>query len=224
MLIYYLFDPNNKYVCVTKTLVNISGSVYKYQTRWNSTVTYITGYKQRNYLLSGNWRHQDICRPPLFKRIDCKLLEALLEAQTEKNLRLRRKTRQSETWVFNRGPLFELFWTDHRLIFQWPQKMPIRPGLSVCISCTALFYRWDCLDPSTDPLVVVYKIPAQDKVALTVCSGTSRLQKYSFISCVLALVKKKKNNKKKNVFELVSPPRSTAFHSNSCWYLLFLWW
>lgn len=89
MLIYYLFDPNNKYVCVTKTLVNISGSVYKYQTRWNSTVTYITGYKQRNYLLSGNWRHQDICRPPLFKRIDCKLLEALLEAgkppaQTEK--------------------------------------------------------------------------------------------------------------------------------------------
>lgn len=43
----------------------------------------------------------------------------------------------TETWVFNRGPLLELFWMDHRLLFQWPQEMPISPGLSVFISPTA---------------------------------------------------------------------------------------
>lgn len=42
-----------------------------------------------------------------------------------------------ETWVFNRGPLLGLFWTDRRLLFQWPQKTSISPGLSVFISSTA---------------------------------------------------------------------------------------
>lgn len=52
---------------------------------------------------------------------------------------------------------------NHRLLFQWPQKMPISPSLSVFISSALHVYRSHCLDPSTDPLVVVYKIPAQDQ-------------------------------------------------------------
>lgn len=91
-----------------------------------------------------------------------------------------------------------------------------------CSSAPLHVYLSRCLDLSTDPLVVVYKIPAWDKVARTVCSATSRLLNDRFISCALALVKRRRRRRRKT--SLNSLPRSTAFHSNSCWYLLFLWW
>lgn len=49
-----------------------------------------------------------------------------------------RSTSLSETWVSNRGPLLELFWTDPRLRFQWTQKMSISRALSVFISSAYL--------------------------------------------------------------------------------------
>lgn len=40
------------------------------------------------------------------------------------------------TQALYRGPLLELFWTDRRLLFQWPQKKSISAGALSCLSAS----------------------------------------------------------------------------------------
>lgn len=149
----------------------------------------------------------------------------MLNRAESRPLSLTGKMSLTVTCVFNRGPLLELFWMDHRLLFQWPQKMPISPGPIIVHQLHCMLYRWRCPDPSPDPLVVVYKIPAWDRMALKLFAQGHQGSKTTGWSLVFWRWSKSKNNKKKkNFFELPYPPQSTAFHSNSCWYLLFLWW
>lgn len=93
--------------------------------------------------------------------------------------------------------------------FSGRRNSPSAQGPCHILRPLCVLYRASCLNP-----------PPWGRAALTVCSGTSR-RNDQFIPDDLVV---QKNNKKKNSFEVPTLPLCKAFHSNSCWYLLFLWW
>lgn len=123
------------------------------------------------------------------------------------------------TQALHRGPLLELFWTDRRLLFQWPQKKAISAGAPSCSSapvCFIVHLVW------IHPLIPLLEFRKHQH-------GTERSD------CLLWDIKanrpvhprrscgQKEEQREENAFEVPSLPLCTAFHSNSCWYLLFLW-
>lgn len=111
------------------------------------------------------------------------------------------------TRALHRDPLLELFWTDNRLSFQWPQKKSISAG---ALSCSSAPRR--VLSRTSSESVHSFRCWSLENIhhgteRLAICSGTSRGNS-QFIPDVLVV--RTNNNKKKKAFEPPSLPLCTA--------------
>ena len=163
----------------------------------------------------------------MFKRIDCELCVQLYWSTAVRKSAAESEEKNEPAWDMSlqQRPIVAALLNRSSSPISVTTDDAHQPRPIIVHQLPCMFYRWRCLDLSHDPLVVVYNIPAWDKVSLTVCSEDIKAPKL-LVNLLGSGVGQNRRTTRRRKTSLNSPypPQSTAFHSNSCWYLLFLWW